>query len=82
MYDPGYDREEQIPDPNRWVKKLARLFGKGLAICAGIVALVAVAMYSIGWAWAWGKFIAPFVLVGVVVWVLYMWADSVTPEED
>ena len=78
MYDP--DRHPR--DPNKWVKRGARLFGKGLFFVCLIVATIATVIYAVIWAWAWGKLVAPFVLVCVVVWVLYLWADSVTPEED
>ena len=75
MYDPS--NKHHNADPNKWIKVLAAILVSVVAVCIVVGLFIGLVIKS----FVFGKIIAPFILVGIVMYLGYKVIDKIAPAE-
>lgn len=75
MYDPS--NKHHSADPNKWIKALSLILVAVVAVCIVIGLFIGLVINS----FVFGKIIAPFILVGIVLYLGYKVIDRIAPAE-
>lgn len=75
MYDPS--NKHHSADPNKWIKVLSLILVSVVAVCIVVGLFIGLVIKS----FVFGKIIAPFILVGIVMYLGYKVIDKIAPAE-